>query len=208
MNDERDDLDEARPVPTRLAELLAGDAVWTEVPPGVEDAVVAAITAERGSVVRVGPVAPPATARRGARLPWRLVSVAAAAVVALAGVAFVVTRGGGDDGGVAIALTGTELAPDATATADVVDTPAGVRIVLDVDGLPGAPEGSWYEAWMRTPSGGVSAGTFHLRGGDGPIELWCGVGSASYAAMTVTIQDPDDGGASSGEVVLRGEFPG
>jgi len=104
-----------------------------------------------------------------------------------------------------IAMAATELAPGAEAVADVVATPLGTRIILDVQGLPPAPEGHYYEAWLRqSPEVGVSAGTFHLRGGDGAIELWAGVTMDAYPLITVTLQEEGAGAASSGRVVLKG----
>ncbi len=108
-----------------------------------------------------------------------------------------------------IAMAATELAPGAEAVADVVATPLGTRIILDVTGLPPAPEGQYYEAWLRqSPEVGVSAGTFHLRGGDGAIELWAGVTMDDYPLITVTLQEEGAGAASSGRVVLRGSVDG
>ena len=87
-------------------------------------------------------------------------------------------------------------------------TPIGTRIILDVAGLPPAEPGTYYEAWMRVDAEtGVSAGTFHLRGGDGEIELWSGVTAADYPLLTVTVQDEGQA-ASSGVVVLRGRIDG
>ncbi len=108
-----------------------------------------------------------------------------------------------------VALAATELAPGAEAVADVVATPLGTRIILDVRGLPPAPEGQYYEAWLRqSPEVGVSAGTFHLRGGDGTIELWAGVTVDTYPLITVTLQEEGAGAASSGRVVLKGSVDG
>lgn len=108
--------------------------------------------------------------------------------------------------GVELPLVGTDLAPEASATATVAETRAGTRIQLDVSGLRPAPLGQYYEAWLRQDAEtGVSAGTFHLRGGDADIELWAAVSPEEYPLITVTLQDeasPD----SSGRVVLRGEF--
>lgn len=108
--------------------------------------------------------------------------------------------------GVELPLAGTDLAPEASATATVAETRAGTRIQLDVSGLRPAPLGQYYEAWLRQDADtGVSAGTFHLRGGDADIELWAAVSPEEYPLITVTLQDeasPD----SSGRVVLRGEF--
>ncbi len=108
-----------------------------------------------------------------------------------------------------IAMAATELAPGAEAVADVVATPLGTRIILDIRGLTPAPEGQYYEAWLRqSPEVGVSAGTFHLRGGDGTIELWAGVTMDAYPLITITLQEEGAGAASSGQVVLKGSIDG
>ncbi len=104
-----------------------------------------------------------------------------------------------------VALGGTDLAPDASAEAAVSNTALGTVLILDVRGLEPAPEGQYYEAWLRqSPEVGVSAGTFHLRGGDGSIELWAGVTPEDYPLITVTLQEEGGGAASSGQVVLAG----
>lgn len=153
-------------------------------------------------------------ARRTERRAWVrpfAAGAAAAAVVAVLVLGGIGVLGSDDDGsgpaGVEVALAGTELAPEASAVADVVDTPQGTRIDLDVTGLEPAPDGTFYQAWLRQPGEGgegVSAGTFHLRGGDGQIELWAGVTPDDYPLVTVTLQDEGAGSASSGDVVLRG----
>jgi len=51
-----------------------------------------------------------------------------------------------------VALTPTELAPDASGTVEISDTPSGFYIELDLDGLPPAAEGSYYQAWLRIPT--------------------------------------------------------
>lgn len=131
-------------------------------------------------------------------------AAAALVLVAAVGLASLTLRGD-DDPDLEVALVGTDLAPDATAVAEVTGTPMGTRLVLDVTGLPPAPDGQYYEAWLRqSPEIGVSAGTFHLRGGDGAIELWSGVTVDRYPLITVTIQDEDAGAMSSGRVVLKG----
>jgi Anti-sigma-K factor rskA len=208
-----------------LDALLARSEVWEDPPPGLEDAVVAAIAVEaRNTPSSPAPVAgqeAPSVGRREAppaRRPRRgtgssgprraLTLVAAAAVLTLAALGALVVVGGGDDTDeeFAVALTGTELAPSASAIAEIESTPLGVKIVLDVEGLPGAPPGTYYEAWLRSEDDGVSAGTFHLRGGDGAIELWSGVDDPAYSVITVTLQDEGGGAESSGRVVLRGEL--
>ena len=104
-------------------------------------------------------------------------------------------------------LAGTDLAPNASALAAVTITDRGTKIVLDVSDLPPAPPGSYYEAWLRKDAEiGVSAGTFHLRGGDEPLELWAGVPIDDFPLLTVTIQDEAQP-MSSGRVVLKASLP-
>jgi hypothetical protein len=196
-----------------LVGLLAHAELWEDPPPGVEDAVVAEIraaaaTSAHGGSQRSLQGRPPNRDGRWTRRGRLAAVVATAAAVLALGIlaGVLLVDGGADDGGVVVALAGTELAPDASATADIESTPLGVKILLDVRDLPGAPPGTYYEAWLRTPTDGVSAGTFHLRGGGGRIELWCGVDAPAYSTITVTLQEEGGGAASSGRVVLRGEL--
>jgi len=217
------------PLDPAVERLLGDLLVWDEPPPGLEDAVVAAIVAEREVARPVAGAHPPAEAgaaaandelaarrHRGARgRSWvrPFAAGAAAAAVLVLVVAGATALGGDDDqtGGQLVALAGTELAPDASADATVVDTPLGTVVELDVRGLDPAPEGTYYQAWLREPGAAgesVSVGTFHLRGGDGEVELWGGVSPEQYPVLTVTLQQEGAGPASSGEVVLRGEATG
>ncbi|MEM9713730.1 MAG: anti-sigma factor [Actinomycetota bacterium] len=198
-----------------LEDLLGHEAVWAEPPDGLEDAIVAAISAEAqvaaaAPTIAPPPPPPPAPSSGGAEvIPFRrrlvpLVGAAAAVVLAVFGLS--VAFGTDDEDGVLVALAATDLAPGASGEADVIDTPNGVKILLDVTGLPPAAEGTYYQAWVRNADGGVSAGTFHLRGGGGEIELWSGVPIEDYPIITVTLQTEGEGPASSGMVVLRGEL--
>ena len=187
-------------VDAELAALLADPTMWDPPDPMVEDAVVAAIARETPLVAdATADAAVPLRPRR--RRPFALVVGAAAAVVLVVG--FLVVAGDDEPSPeFALALEATELAPGAAGTAEIDTTPLGTRILLDVEGLPPAPAGQYYEAWMRTgPEVGVSAGTFHLRGGDGRIELWAGVTVEDYPLFTITLQDEGET-ASSGRVVL------
>ncbi len=203
-----------------IAALLGDAALWEEPPPELEEAVVAAVQQEADAANRViatppaddaslAPVVPIDRARRRWVAP--LLSAAAAALIVAAGFGLS-SRLSGEDGPVVdheVALAGTDLATEASAVAEVTATPLGTRIILDLRGLPPAPEGSYYEAWLRqSPEVGVSAGTFHLRGGDGAIELWAGVTVDDYPLITVTLQEEGGGAASSGRVVLRGSVGG
>ena len=188
---------------TALALLLSRTDTWDDPPRELEEAVVAAIGGEAG--------APPTAARRGrsarrARLVWsrsRVLGAAAAVVAVVVGVVLM-TRGATE--GVTFALAGTDAEPGATAEVVVSATPAGMKILLDTDGLPGAPDGYMYEAWVGDGTIGVSAGTFHLRGGDGPIELWAGVTGPEFDRLWITLEPIDDDASSSSDTRLRGEF--
>lgn len=229
---------------SELAVALGDQAVWADVPPDLEDAIVAAIADEAaamglqdaatdGAAVVTAVTAPaedltaPGTASTraheqdadvvdlGARRRWRTIALSAAAVaVLLAGALAVVVVGNGSDGeeissDIDLTLTATELAPDASAEVGITTTPLGTRIILDVRDVPPAPDGTYYEAWMRIDADtGVSAGTFHLRGGDGTIELWSGVTVDDYPLFTITLQEEGAGAASSGRVLLRGLVEG
>lgn len=186
-----------------LAALLARTEPWDEPPRELEDAVVAAITEEAGPV---RPATAGSRAEARARAVWsrsRMLGAAAAIAAVIAGIVLM-TRTSND--GVTFALEGTETEPGASADVVVSATPAGLKILLDTEGLPGAPEGYMYEAWVGDGTIGISAGTFHLRGGDGPIELWAGVTGTQFHRLWITLEPIDDDAVSSSDARLRGEF--
>jgi hypothetical protein len=196
------------PLAAPVARLLEDPAVWAEASPDLRARTLAAATAA-GHGGGAGDE-PSHRAPRAHRRAWRpLVLAAAAAVVvlALAVAGGVRLRAGGDGEGVQVALAGTENLPDASATAKLRDEPSGVSIDLDVSGLPPAPDGTFYEAWLVGDSGKVSAGTFHRRGDQDHVQLWLGVDTAGYDAITVTRQPVEGGTLAEGVVVLRGELP-
>jgi anti-sigma-K factor RskA len=206
MNDRADLADDTGgDLPPEITALLARQDTWDEAPPGIEDSIVAAITGARSpaAVPRLDEVRA-RRERHRSTWPWWL-TAAAAAVVVVAG-AVMIGRADDDEPGLVIALAATDLAPGASATAELASTPAGLKIVLDADGLPGAADGEMYEAWISDGEIRVSAGTFHLRGGDPPIELWAGTADPTFTSITVTIEPIDGDNNSSGRVVLRGDY--
>lgn len=209
MSDDADRADDTSgDLPPEITALLSRPDTWDDVPSGIEDSIVGAIGAIRASQAPVAVTQlDEARARRHrnrSTWPWWL-TAAAAAVVVIAG-AVVIGQSGDDERGLVVALAATDLAPGASATAAFASTPAGLKIVLDADGLPGAAEGEVYEAWISDGNVRVSAGTFHLRGGDPPIELWAGTADPSFTVITVTIEPIDGDNNSSGRVVLRGDY--
>lgn len=134
---------------------------------------------------------------------WRSAALGAAAALILVAGIFGITRLGADQPDLEVALAGTELAVDATAVAEISELDEGTLITLTVEDLPPAEPGTYYEAWLRKDAEvGVSAGTFHLRDGSGPIALWAAVSPDEYPLLTVTIQ-PEAQAESSGRVVLK-----
>jgi Anti-sigma-K factor rskA len=196
-----------RDTAVRFRDLLADDAVWAEPSPTGVDDLLAAIEAESGGRVPAPPVA-------GSRVPSRrrsrrlMLVAAAAGIVAVAGLVGILARSADDDAGQDFDVAGTELAPEASGVATVEETGSGVAIELDVSGLPPAEPGTYYQAWVKGPSGLVTVGTFHMRGGDDRVELWSGVPLDRYPTLTVTLQEEGAGQESSGRVVLSGEVGG
>lgn len=213
MTDHIDSVDE--PGSAQIAALdeeLAHTDLWEEPSAGLEDLIVAAITAESGvSIIASTTDDDELAVRRSARtrraIPWWIGAAAACALV-VAGIALVVRDSGSDEVsapvGTEIALVGTDLAADASATAVVSSTPAGLKIVLDTDRLEPADRNHYYEAWLSDGDSHVSAGTFHLRGASDPIALWSGVDEPSYRNLTVTLEPTDGDTAPSSQVVLTG----
>jgi predicted secreted protein len=179
-----------------LREQLGAESTWLEPPVELQEAIVTDIVAQHG----------PATQRR-APSRWSLQRwVAAAAVAAAIALGAVVVLSPSDAQRFEMQLQGTELAQGGSAIATIQSTSSGEDITLDVRGLPPAPEGFYYQGWVRDGDNAITIGTFHLRGGDDEVTLWAGVDIEDFPVITVTIE-PDDGDpASSGNVVLRGEL--
>ena len=186
-----------------LAALLTRAETWDDPPRDLEDAVVSAIVSEASELSRATQITP---AEHRARAVWsrsRMLGAAAAVAVVVVGI---VLMARGSTEGTTFALEGTDAQPGASANVIVSATPAGLKILLDTEGLPGAPDGYMYEAWVGDDTIGVSAGTFHLRGGDGPIELWAGVTDPSFDRLWITLEPIDDDASPSGDSRLSGEY--
>jgi hypothetical protein len=174
-----------------IAQLLADESVWVEPPADLEARVLAAIEGE--------PVLDLAAARRRrARTvaPWLVAAAAAAAALVLG-----LRPLGGSPADFTAALAGTGRIAGAHGTARLLDTPSGFEIRLDLQGLPRAPRGFYYQAWVKGPRGLVTIGTFHT---GGKVVLWAGVDPRSYSTLTVTLEPEDGDAASSGDKVLAG----
>lgn len=178
-----------------IRDVLGRDATWAEPPPEVADRLLAAIEAERPPSVPE-----PGSSRRWLGVTAAVVGVAAVTIV-VAGLAGVFTSPEEQ----IVAIAGTELEPTASGEAAIREAESGWWIRLDVEDLPAAEIGTYYEGWVWNDQGdGVSIGTFHLRGDSEPVVLWSGVDPADYPAIWVTLEEEDGDPAASEQVVMRG----
>ncbi|HJS72498.1 MAG TPA: anti-sigma factor [Acidimicrobiia bacterium] len=184
-----------------IREILGQDATWAEPPPEVADRLLAAI----GGAQRPEPVPAQIVSRRRG-----LAAALAATFVSLAVVALVVNAvmSPSEDEEHLVPIAGTELEPAATGEAAIHVAGAGWWIELELEDLPAAAEGMYYEGWLWNDDGeGVSIGTFHLREDDEAVVLWSGVDPADYPAIWLTLEDEDGNPAASERVVMRGSPP-
>ncbi len=134
--------------------------------------------------------------------------VAAGAAAAVAALTLVPRLSSGDevaDDPFRYQAAPTELVPGASAEFSVVSTPSGEEITLWTEGLPAAPEGRYYAAWLVGPEGPVPVGTFHMRRGEEAIDLWSGVDTERYPNFMVTLQSEGEPPTPSDQVMLRGQ---
>jgi Anti-sigma-K factor rskA len=193
---DRADLDDLRA-------LLADPSLWAEPGPGLEDNVTAAVVRAAASAAAGGSVPAAVTQPRKNRRPriaWLggLAAAAAAAVIAV-----VVSVGGGSNATqFHAALSGTALAPGASAQVTLTQTQSGWRITLQGHGLPRLDNGYYYEAWLKNPAGIlVPIGTFNQPNN---VTLWAGVPPTQFPTVTITRQRADGNPKSSGQRVLVG----
>jgi len=174
--------------------ILGHEATWSEPPPEVADHLFAAIA-----------TAPTVVTQTPQRRRWPL---AAAAILGVAAVAILVAGMLGvfsNPNEQLVAIEGTELEPGASGRAWIREADAGWWVRIDLEALPAAAEGTYYEGWFWNDDGeGVSIGTFHLRGGDEEVILWSGVDPADYPAVWVTLEDEDGDPSASDRVVMWG----
>jgi hypothetical protein len=181
-----------------IRDVLSGAATWAEPPPAVLDGALSALAAHETA-------SEPETSPRWPLVAALIGSAAAVAALVFASIAVIDANPVGDT---ILAMTGTGLGTGAGGTAAVRPTESGWWIRLDLQGLPPAPTGSYYEGWVWSDDGeGISIGSFHNRGGDDPVILWSGVELAEYPSIWVTLEPEDGVAAASGEVVMKGRMP-
>ena len=169
---------------------LRDETIWAEPPPDLEQSIAARVLTEPD---------------RGRQRQWFWMAAAVLAIVA--GTAAITTAINSDtrEPTAVIAMEGTALAPNVTGTAGLIPTPNGWAIELNVQGLPPAPQGTYYQGWVNNGQEAVSVGTFHMRGErPTPVALWSGVDLAEFNQLNITIQEVGGGPESSGRIVLTG----
>jgi len=181
-----------------IRDLLADPVTWSEPPAGVAERVAMGIG--------VGPVRESVSHRRRWLVP--VIVSAAAVLLSVLGFSGVFQQEPVPPDAVAM-MSGTGLMPGAEGTATIRDTSSGWSIRLDVEGLPPAATGTYYQGWAWNADGeGVSIGTFHLRNGAYPVTLWAGVDLVEYPWIWVTLQDEGAGTDVSDQVMMRGRIEG
>jgi hypothetical protein len=198
-----DTLDEAAEKPSgeaasELASGSAGEAA--EEPAGEALGKRAGDTAAEAAAGAADPAVVDLGRRRLSRRTAGIAAAAAAAVVLVFGLSVLVPsqRTGKAE------LAGTALAPRAHARVAVVSLDAGAQFTLYIDGLPPAPDGTYYEAWLLRGTARIPLGSFHLHQ-PGAVVVWSGVEWAG-AEFTVTRQRID-ADLVPGDRVLDGRLP-
>ena len=188
--------------------LLAESALWAEPDDALEERVLAAVSAEVVTEARADSTTTRYYHLASRRRRW--LSAAGAALVGAAAavaVTLVVTREEAAPVEATAVMTGTELAPGLSGSAEVTSGSSGVRIAIRVPGLPRRDGGEFYQVWLKSCDGTqlVPAGSFHDL--DRAV-AWAGVSTDDLPLITVTrevIAAPTDPAqASSGEVVVAG----
>jgi len=173
----------------RVHGVLRDAAVWAEPPLDLQERVVAAVAAEAGS-------------GRRRWLRYATGGVAAAVILGIGVTVGIQATQDNDAVQFSAALSGTDLAPDASGDVTLTKTPSGWKIHLHATSLPRRSGEEFYEAWLKDEAGVlVPIGTFN-DGND--VTLWSGVGPANFPTLTVTQEIADGDQASSGQVVLVG----
>jgi hypothetical protein len=185
--------------------MLHNKLLWVSPPADLEHRVMAAIEAVQPRGAGVDELMQRRKLRSHRQLRRPALLVAAAAALGAATAVGVTQFSPSDDA--QMAMAGTPLATQAHADVELRDTASGVRITMDIERLPPAPAGTFYQGWVKGDRGIVAIGTFHLREGSRQVVLWSGVELADYPKLTVTLQSEGAGPASSGKVVLAGNIP-
>jgi hypothetical protein len=198
----RASLDPHEQLDETLDRLLADPAVWVDAPDSLEGNVVADVRSHAEATAR-------ARYRGRSRRSRYVVMIAAAAAVIIAVViaATLAEHRRGTQADFAAQLQGTQLAPNAHASASISKNRGGFSVTLDSRGLQPLPRGEFYQAWLKNDAGTlIPIGTFSSS--DSRVTLWSGVSPKDFHTLTVTIERSDGDQSSSGRRVLTGTVSG
>src|SRR6185312_4059660 len=188
--------------PAELAEMekiriaLADGATWVEPVASLEQRIIEAVAADvaatpsRAAETSTSPSQPATVThiahQRSRRMRYSIIGIAAAVVLSVGlavGLAVALSGQGSRTVAYSASLTGTQLEPSASGTAQLTRTQSGWRIHVKATGLPRRDNGDYYEAWLKNPAGViVPIGTFN-EGAD--VTLWAGVPPSSHPTRQV-----------------------
>lgn len=188
---------------------VSADDQPADPPAGVWDRVQAELDADE--TAGVATVTPLVTSRR-----WSSWLLAAASVLSLvvgvtAGV--LLASGGGDAPPPSAASPSAPVVATAALTAlpqhagsgkaQIVRTPQGKQLVVDVSNLTRDP-GGFYEVWLIDPKTFQMVGLGALDGADGTFAIPKGLDLSTYRVVDVSIEPMDGNPVHSGNSVVRG----
>ncbi|MCL1600018.1 MAG: anti-sigma factor [Actinomycetia bacterium] len=177
---------------------LASDSMWAEPPPGLQDAVVAAILGADDPRNTDAPEVKTQTNRfNRRRLSVALGSVAAILILVVGALALIPRTPAPDW---EVAMAGTEVTPSASAVIAGWNVDTGTQILLEAESLGEAPDGFVYQLWFSKGSTDVSAGTFT---DPSHVELTVGVARKDYPNVWVSLQPINAGAGGAGPALLH-----
>ena len=157
-----------------------------------------------------GPLAPEPTHPRRRTRTLALVAAALLVVCALAATALVLRQGPGDPTSELVAtasLSGEGLDPggDGSGSAELLEGDGGWKVAIEVDRLPSAPPGTYYEAWLLGAGPGQVQSLGALEG-DERFVVPDGLAIDDFPLVDVSIEPIDGNPGHSSKSVLRGEL--
>ena len=190
MAERRDELAELRDLAGRLQ---LEETTWEQPPGDLWDRIAGEVAAPPAEV------APIERARRRRRPPLWVLGAAAAAVLAVVGVAVALDRT--DEPSVVASTSLDRLGPQGSGDAELLDEDGDLVLHVDTEGLdPGA---GFLEVWVIDPEVTklVSLGPSRP---DGNYDLPPGLDPEQFPVVDVSVEPLDGNPAHSGESALRG----